>query len=255
MPEYLCYGESLRADDYTVSDVLPAGTIPSEGMRPYLSRLTGNRGCWSCENGQAVFTISDAAITLVPGSADTLPGYVLDIPAESRKHPAVHETVFTPVCKKDDLGRCEIVGFVSTVVFLEHFLPFTAPADYAALKARVAEYGAYAPLPIEDWEFVHGEDPELFASMAFLDVPFNTSEGMLILACLAPDECLSPDPDDVGCVPEDVWSELSERFGVPLTPSEGDDPDESVFPEDPRAFLSNCLTATKNNPQKRKETD
>lgn len=255
MPEYLCYGESLRADDYTVSDVLPAGTISSEEMHSYLSHLTGNRGCWSCKSGQSVFTISDATITLVPGSADTLPGYVLDIPAESRKHPAVHEIVFTPVCKKDDLGRCEIVGFVSTGVFLEYFLPFTAPADYDALKARVSEYGAYAPLPIEDWEFIHGDDPELFASMAFLDAPFNTPEGMLILACLAPDECLSPDPDDVAHVPECVWSELSERFGVPLMSSEDADPDESVFPEDPRAFLINCLATTKNTPQKRKESD
>lgn len=244
MPEYLCYGESLRADDYTVSDTLPADLIPSEKMRPYLSRLTGDRGCWSYENGQSVFTISDATITLIPGSNDTLPGYVFDRPAENRKHPAVHETVFSPVCKKDDRGRCEIIGFVSTGVFLEHFLPFTAPADYDALKARVSEHGAYAPLPLEEWVFVHGEDPELFASMAFLDAPFNTSEGMLILACLAPDACLSPDPDDAACVPECIWSELSERFGVPLTSSEDIDPDESVFPEDPRTFLSDCLAAS-----------
>lgn len=242
MPEYLCYGESLRADDYTVSDALPADLIPSDGIRPYLSHLTGNRGCWSGENGQSVFAVSDATITLVPGSADTLPGYVFDRPAESRKHPAVHETVFTPVCKKDDLGRCEIVGFVPTVVFLELFHPFTAPADYDALKARVSEYGAYAPLPLAEWEFIHGDDPEMCASLAFFDAPFNTSEGMLILACLAPDECLSPDPDDG--VPECVWSELSERFGVPLTSSEAADPDESVFPEDPRAFLSDCLAAS-----------
>lgn len=196
--------------------------IHTSEMEAFISRVT--RGKWESDpDGIRTCSTSYCGLPLAsvretPSAAGGAPEYTFSVyeypDGPDGKPRVIRRTAFTPV-----MEGANVIGYCPTDDFVDHFRKTFHSADFYALKARVARSGSSIPLSPEEWMFVRGCDPEWYADLAFYTEPFNTDDGMLVLACLAPEQ---------ECVPDDVWDELSRRYNLPLT-------------DDRNAFLSACV--------------